>query len=72
MPKKVSLCKKPNSVKEQIKSNLGGMLIMLQAGREDEFNILYRRILSLADHIPEDLQLPDQVVQDQFFEREDS
>lgn len=59
MVKKISLCKEPNSVKEQIKSSLGGMLIMLQAGREDEFNILYRRILSLADHIPEDLQMPD-------------
>ena len=57
MVKKISLCKKPTSVKEQIKSNLGGMLIMLQAGREDEFNILYRRILSLADHIPEDLKV---------------
>jgi hypothetical protein len=57
MVKKISLCKEPNSVKEQIKSNLGGMLIMLQAGREDEFNILYRRILWLSDHIPNDLKL---------------
>ena len=57
MVKKISLCKKPNSVKEQIKSNLGGMLIMLQAGREEHFNILYRRILWLADHIPEDLKV---------------
>ena len=60
MVKKISLCKKPNSVKEQIKANLGGMLIMLHAGREEEFNKLYQRMLELADHIPENLKMPDQ------------
>ena len=60
MVKNVPLCKEPNSVKEQIKSGLGGMIIMLHAGREEEFNMLYQRILKLADHIPENLKMPDQ------------